>query len=285
MAASAILAPGRSHDRLAEAITTRVQAEAPLFKDDDDRRKTSALLVAIAFRESSLRADAVGDFAGSRPTSFCAFQLHLFAMKTKEGWSGQDLLEDPDKCVAVALRLLRDSMKACPTHPIAWYAAGPSGCTLPRAQRISRDRMMLAQRLTRDVRWPVETPGEAPSNGDDGGRGTDPAREPESSDNTGAKAKTSSVVAPTDSDSAPPNARVLVERKVALQPRMSARAAILVSTLARRDPRAFTSNFPAIHRPATGRLVVAIGPVELDAWRECTNSRPVSRAGPSRAFG
>ena len=107
LAASSTLAPGRAHDRLAEAIVTRVEAEAPLFKDDEDRRKTSALLVAIAFRESSLRADAVGDFQGSHPTSFCAFQLHVFASRTREGWNGQDLIDDPDKCVFEAVALDR----------------------------------------------------------------------------------------------------------------------------------------------------------------------------------
>lgn len=156
LAASSTLAPGRAHDRLAEAIVTRVEAEAPLFKDDEDRRKTSALLVAIAFRESSLRADAVGDFQGSHPTSFCAFQLHVFASRTREGWNGQDLIDDPDKCVFVAMRFLRASMAACPTYPIAMYAAGPNGCRLPRAQRISADRVALAKRLVRDVPMPKE---------------------------------------------------------------------------------------------------------------------------------
>lgn len=158
LAASASLAPGRTHDRLAEAIVTRVEAEPPLFKDDDDRRKTSALLVAIAFRESSLRSDAVGDFVGSHPTSFCAFQLHVFAQRTKEGWNGEDLMDDPDKCVFVAMRVLRDSAKACPSYPVAIYAAGPHGCTSTRARRISTDRLALAQRLVKDVPAPEPPP-------------------------------------------------------------------------------------------------------------------------------
>lgn len=157
IAASTLLAPGRSHDRLATAIATRAEAEAPLFTADEDRRKTAALLVAIAFRESSLRADAVGDFARGRPTSFCAFQLHLPGIKTAEGWSGADVLADPDKCVTVAMRLLRDSMKSCPSVPIGVYAAGPLGCTSAQAARISRDRVALAHRLIRDVTVPAES--------------------------------------------------------------------------------------------------------------------------------
>ena len=158
VAASTLLAPARQHDvrdPLAEAIASRAEAEAPLFKGDDDRRRTTALLVAIAFRESSLRADAVGDHVAGKPTSFCAFQLHLpWGAKTAEGWTGADLVEDPEKCVTAAMRLLRESMQACPSAPLAWYAAGPSGCESARAQRISRDRVSLAQRLVRDVRLP-----------------------------------------------------------------------------------------------------------------------------------
>jgi hypothetical protein len=156
VAASSFLAPTRHHDQLAEAITNRVEAEEPLFKGDADRRKTSALLVAIAFRESSLRADAVGDHVGGKPTSFCAFQVHLPAGRTTaEGWTAAELLEDPDKCVAAAMRMLRISMKVCPSAPLAWYASGPAGCESARAQSISRDRMAIAQRLVRDVRVPI----------------------------------------------------------------------------------------------------------------------------------
>jgi hypothetical protein len=153
LAASSLLAPGRQHDELASAIANRVEAEAPLFKNDEDRHRTAALLVAIAFRESSLRAAAVGDHVGGKPTSFCAFQVNLpWGAKTADGWTGNDLLDDPEKCVATAMKMLRVSVRVCPSSPIAWYAAGPAGCESPRAQRISRDRMAIAQRLLKDVR-------------------------------------------------------------------------------------------------------------------------------------
>lgn len=155
MAASSLLAPQRTHDRLAQAIASSVEAAPPLFKGDDDRRRTSALLVAIAFRESSLRADAVGDHRAGKPTSFCAFQINLpWGHKTAEGWTGEDLVEDPQKCVTAAMTMLRISMRVCPSSPLAWYAAGPIGCQDERAQRISRDRMAIAARLIRDVKVP-----------------------------------------------------------------------------------------------------------------------------------
>lgn len=160
MAASTLLAPLREHGRLAAAIATAVEAAPPLFKGDEDRRRTSALLVAVAFRESSLRADAVGDHRGGKPTSFCAFQINLpWGAKTAEGWTGEDLLADPAKCVAAAMAMMRTSMRVCPSSPLAWYAAGPTGCESERAARISRDRMAIAARLVRDVRVPlVEAP-------------------------------------------------------------------------------------------------------------------------------
>lgn len=159
VAASSLLAPARQHDELASAIANRAEAEAPLFKGDEDRHRTAALLVAIAFRESSLRAAAVGDRVGGKPTSFCAFQVSLpWGNKTAEGWTSKDLLEDPEKCVAAAMRMLRVSMQVCPSAPLAWYAAGPTGCESPRAQRISRDRMAIAQRLIREVHVTDDTP-------------------------------------------------------------------------------------------------------------------------------
>lgn len=164
-AASALLAPARQPEQLTPlglAIATRAEAEAPLFKGDEDRHRTTALLVAMAFRESSLRADAVGDHVAGKPTSYCAFQLHLpGGAKTAEGWTGAQLAEDPEKCVTAAMRLIRESMRSCPSAPLAWYASGPSGCESVRAQRISRDRLSLAQRLVRDVKVPATEPSTA----------------------------------------------------------------------------------------------------------------------------
>ncbi len=159
LAASTTLVPGRSHDDLASAIATRVEAEQPLFKGDTDRLKTASLLLAISFRESTLRADAVGDMKHGKATSFCAFQINLpFGKKTAEGWTGDDLVQDPDKCVTAAMHMIRVSMKICPEHPLAFYAEGPRGCTSKRAQAISRDRLAIAQRLVRDVKVTEEEP-------------------------------------------------------------------------------------------------------------------------------
>lgn len=140
LAMMATLAPGRDHAELGGAIARAVDAGAPLFRDDGDKTKTAALLVAVAYRESSLTLGAIGD----KGRSFCAFQIH----RTSGG--GAALLTDADACVAKGLAMLRESVRVCPKAPIAWYAAGGTGaCADARAIRISNDRMALARRLAK----------------------------------------------------------------------------------------------------------------------------------------
>ena len=135
LAAMTLLAPRRDHHVLADAITREVAAQRPLFRDDEDRHKTAALLVAVAFRESSLRLDVVGDHG----RSYCAFQIH------RSSGGSAKLLKDAGACVHKGMTMLRASMRVCPAYPIAWYAAGPRGCSSKRAQKISRDRMAVAK--------------------------------------------------------------------------------------------------------------------------------------------
>ncbi len=126
------LAPGRSHEKNATAIATVVLSEPPLFKNDESRERTAALLVAIAFRESSFRNDVK-----SKTNDSCMMQINR----------RPDLAEDVEKCVRVAMTMLRESMRMCPEHPIAFYASGPGACTNERAIKISRDRMALSKRV------------------------------------------------------------------------------------------------------------------------------------------
>lgn len=152
LAAMAALQPNVDHAELSQAIATVVDAERPLFRDDVDRRRTAALVVAVAFRESSFVANAVGDHG----RSFCAFQIH------RSSGGSPALLDDPEACVRTGVAMLRTSLRVCPSHPIAWYARGPRGCAMPRAQRISRDRVALARWLVRTVVVPGAVDGGAP---------------------------------------------------------------------------------------------------------------------------
>lgn len=126
------LAPGRDHMANAVAITTAIMEVPPLFKGDEDKTRTAALSVAIAFRESSFRNDVA-----SPTNDHCLFQINR----------RPDLAKDPAACARVAIVMLRESMRMCPDHPIAFYAAGPGACSNERAKRISNDRMHLSRSL------------------------------------------------------------------------------------------------------------------------------------------
>lgn len=141
--------PEHGHPVMTDAIVHVVEDERPLFTDDSSREKTIALLVAVAWREGSLREKVSGDCVEktkeggciAHPRSFCTMQVHA------SSGGDESLNEDPEKCIRMGMALLRQSMRACTDHPIAFYASGPNGCTNVRAQRISRDRMALASWL------------------------------------------------------------------------------------------------------------------------------------------
>jgi hypothetical protein len=126
------LSPAREHIENATAIASVVLDQPPLFKGDESRLRTAALVVAIAFRESSF-----DNRAKSKTADHCMMQVNR----------RPDLAEDPAKCVRVAMSMLRESMRMCPMHPIAFYASGPGACANERARRISNDRMAIAKRL------------------------------------------------------------------------------------------------------------------------------------------
>ena len=140
------LAPKRNHTVLANAIASVVSAQPPLFKGDSDRKHTAALVIAVAFRESSLDPAALGDYdAKGKPHSFCAMQIHDTAGGTVA------LTTDAEACVAKGLAMLRSSVRVDPAHPVAWYARGP-GYRSRTAVRISNDRMWLARKVL--AGWP-----------------------------------------------------------------------------------------------------------------------------------
>lgn len=142
---------------MAQAIAHVVEDERPLFTEDESREKTTALVVAVAWREGSLRESVRGDCAEktaagkciAHPRSFCTMQIHA------SSGGDESLNEDPEKCIRTGMTMLRQSMRACPEHPIAFYAGGPAGCGSERVQRISRDRMALAQYIRTKARVAV----------------------------------------------------------------------------------------------------------------------------------
>jgi len=121
------------HGALATAITIVSLEEGPLFANDPDLERTVALLVAVAFRESSLTASVTGD--GGR--AVCAMQIY-------DG--PRTLNDDPIACVRTGHRMLKTSIRVDRMNPVAFYARGPRFAS-EEARRISRDRMALARSL------------------------------------------------------------------------------------------------------------------------------------------
>lgn len=118
---------------LACAIENVARENPPLFVGDADRRKTIAVLTAIAWRESAFKIDAVGDHG----RSVGAFQR----------LNGPRLfLTDARSATVEALRQVRESFGACSWLPVsdrlALYARG--NCRSERGRELSRDRMRLA---------------------------------------------------------------------------------------------------------------------------------------------
>src|SRR4051812_47367071 len=120
--------PDHEHPVMTDAIVHVVEDERPLFTDDASREKTIALLVAVAWREGSLREKVIGDCVEknkeggciAHPRSFCTMQIHA------SSGGDESLNTDPEKCIRAGIAILRQSMKACAEYPIAWYASGPN---------------------------------------------------------------------------------------------------------------------------------------------------------------
>jgi hypothetical protein len=125
--------PIARHGQLATAITIVALQEPPFYRDDEARTRTAALLVSVAYRESSLVPDAIGDGGHS----VCAFQIY-------DG--DRALLEDTERCVRVGHRMLLQSIRVDRSNPVAFYARGPRYGS-DEARRISRDRVALAKSL------------------------------------------------------------------------------------------------------------------------------------------
>lgn len=144
--------------------------ERPIFHGSRARVRTAMVLLAVITFESAFRKDVdygVGKLSkGDGGKSWCLNQVNLglgdnygntpyrivvnigggyrFSTNQDEGWSGQDLVEDRQKCFRAALSVLRSSFRACSSLPIEHrlnqYASGHCD----RGETASRIRMNLA---------------------------------------------------------------------------------------------------------------------------------------------
>jgi len=124
------------HDTAA-AVADVVLVEQPLFEGAHGRERTAALLVSVAWFESTFRPDALGDHGQAHGL----YQVH-----------DHGELADAREATRTALALMRQSFRACRALPmeerLAWYAAGGAdGCTSEAGRRASRHRVSLGMRL------------------------------------------------------------------------------------------------------------------------------------------
>jgi len=131
LAAMTALSPHSDHTELGTAIARVVETEGCLVTGTNCERRSAALALAVGYRESGYKLDAVGDHG----RSVCAFQI-----------LGGDraLLTDAHLCALEGYRRLRASLQAC-RGSIAMYASG--SCGSARGKSIDADRKRLAARI------------------------------------------------------------------------------------------------------------------------------------------
>jgi hypothetical protein len=140
-------APWRdTYESTAHAIAKVVAEEEPLFAGELGRERTAAVLVSIAWFESTFNPAAVGDHGRSRGL----YQIQ-----------GEGELSDPVEATRVALRLVRASFRVCRARTmderLGWYAAGGKDCE--RGLRESRHRLLKAKWLVKNRPPPAATAG------------------------------------------------------------------------------------------------------------------------------
>lgn len=147
--------------------------EAPLFKGNDGRAKTAALLLSIASFESGFRKDVdigVGERSkGDHGRSWCLMQVQLgeanaaghtptrivltpdgtydWSYTLGKGLGGEDLVRDRKSCFRAALHMVRVSFRACGRLPLEQklrlYVSGSCDAGAPQS----------AHRVTRAMSW------------------------------------------------------------------------------------------------------------------------------------
>ena len=125
----------------------------PVIDGEDGPRVTMAYEVAIAWFEGANDGEAIGD----GHASFCWGQIYLpNGARTREGWSGHELVDDPSKCASVVVRIVRTSIEGGPRDcELCLYARGR---VTNEARRISKHRVDLVRRLLTTVPLPNGAP-------------------------------------------------------------------------------------------------------------------------------
>jgi hypothetical protein len=120
----------------------------PLFTGPGGRARTVALLLSVAFHESSFRKDVdlgVGPHArGDSGLSWCLMQIQVADGRTIEGFAGPDLVRDRKLCFTTGLAALRRSLLACRANPMAERLSAYTSGSCSRGAEQSRRRIESA---------------------------------------------------------------------------------------------------------------------------------------------
>jgi hypothetical protein len=121
-------------------------AELPLFEGPDARAETALLMLSVASFESSYHVKVdEGGHRGDNGRSYCLMQIHVGDGKTREGWTGSELISNRTLCFRAALHMLHASFNACRAFPLedrlGAYATGH--CFL--GANVSRSRVARAR--------------------------------------------------------------------------------------------------------------------------------------------
>jgi hypothetical protein len=139
----------------ASAIDQAVQEQGSVFGDDDEgRAKTAALLVSLAWFESTFRPNAVGGRG----------RLHGLY---QTGGKAADL-NDPLKASRLALEHVRESFRLCSARPavdrLVIYAIGGTTCKEATADALGKSRARVSKAVWLMKHYPpqAESPSEDP---------------------------------------------------------------------------------------------------------------------------
>lgn len=160
---AASLLASNHHARLSDAVLTgmaRAAIARPITASDEGIRVMMGYEVALAWFEGH-NQDGQPHGSNDGGDSFCWAQINLpHGARTFDGWTGRDLVQDPDKCAMAAALIIRSSVsdrRAPADCPLCIYARGfrwvGNDAILREARGLSKHRADLARRLLREVPW------------------------------------------------------------------------------------------------------------------------------------
>jgi hypothetical protein len=135
---------------IAEDMANVIETSEPVFKSDNHKFKTAAVLSALALYESGFRKSVDnGEVRGDDGRSWCLMQINIGKGNVPVGtdemkkWKGKDLVEDRKKCFKVGLEMARRSINSCAVNPLSVYGSGECLKKEPK----SRKRWDAAMRI------------------------------------------------------------------------------------------------------------------------------------------